>query len=31
MPATVAGRDLTEDEWNRFVPNQAYRRTCTDR
>ena len=27
----VAGRDLTEDEWNRFVPNQAYRRTCTDR
>ena len=27
----VAGRDLTEDEWNRFLPNQAYRRTCTDR
>ncbi len=28
---SVAGRDLTEDEWNRFVPNQVYRRTCTDR
>jgi DNA-binding SARP family transcriptional activator/WD40 repeat protein len=27
----VAGRDLTEAEWNRFVPNQEYRRTCTDR
>ena len=27
----VAGRDLTEAEWNRFLPNQAYRRTCTDR
>lgn len=27
----VAGRDLSESEWNRFVPNQEYRRTCTDR
>jgi DNA-binding SARP family transcriptional activator/WD40 repeat protein len=27
----VAGRDLTEAEWNRFLPNQEYRRTCTDR
>lgn len=27
----VAGRDLTEAEWNRFAPTREYRRTCTDR
>jgi WD40 repeat protein len=26
----VAGRDLTEDEWARFVPTRGYERTCTD-
>ena len=23
-------RDLTEDEWARFVPTRGYERTCTD-
>jgi len=26
----IAGRDLTEDEWARYLPNQPYRRTCTN-
>ena len=27
----VVGRDLTRDEWVRYLPGRAYRRTCTDR
>ncbi len=27
----VAGRDLTPDEWARYLPNRPYRRTCGDR
>jgi WD40 repeat protein len=25
----VAGRDLTKAEWNRYLPDRPYRRTCT--
>ncbi len=25
----LAGRDLTEDEWARYVPDTAYRKTCS--
>ena len=28
---TVAGRDLTEAEWDRYLPTRPYRRTCSDR
>lgn len=28
---TIAGRDLTEAEWARYLPERPYRRTCTDR
>jgi len=24
----VAGRNLTREEWDKFLPNRAYRRTC---
>ena len=27
----LAGRDLTQAEWQEYLPNQPYRRTCTDR
>jgi DNA-binding SARP family transcriptional activator/WD40 repeat protein/energy-coupling factor transporter ATP-binding protein EcfA2 len=27
----VVGRDLTQDEWARYLPARPYRRTCTDR
>jgi WD40 repeat protein len=27
----LAGRDLTRAEWARYLPDQPYRRTCTDR
>jgi len=27
----VAGRDLTPDEWARYLPDRPYRRTCGDR
>lgn len=27
----VAGRDLTLDEWSRYLPDRAYRQTCGDR
>jgi WD40 repeat protein len=27
----VVGRDLTRDEWDRYLPDRPYRRTCTDR
>jgi hypothetical protein len=26
----VAGRDLTRDEWDRYLPGREYRATCTD-
>jgi WD40 repeat protein len=28
---TVAGRDLTRDEWASYLPGREYERTCTDR
>lgn len=27
----LAGRDMTEAEWDRFLPGRPYRRTCSDR
>ncbi len=27
----VAGRNLTRDEWARYLPSRPYHRTCTDR
>jgi WD40 repeat protein len=26
----IAGRDLTREEWDRYLPDRPYRRTCTD-
>jgi hypothetical protein len=26
----IVGRDLTTDEWNRYLPERPHRRTCTD-
>jgi hypothetical protein len=27
---TVAGRDLTREEWDRYLPGREYRATCSD-
>jgi hypothetical protein len=27
---TVAGRNLTKAEWNRYLPGEKYRRTCAE-
>jgi hypothetical protein len=26
----IVGRDLTHDEWDRYLPDRPYRRTCSD-
>jgi WD40 repeat protein len=28
---SIAGRNLTQDEWERFLPDRPYRRTCDQR
>jgi WD40 repeat protein len=28
MACQIAGRNLTQDEWNKFLPQLAYRKTC---
>jgi len=27
-PCTLAGRNLTHAEWNRYLPGESYRATC---